>query len=247
MSETTNIYVLIDPITDEIRYLGKTEVDIRRRYAQHKYNWRREKGRLSHVNSWIKHLSENNLLPIIKLIDEVPTSEWIFWEEYWINQLKAWDCNLCNHTNGGEGVNGYKFTEESKQKRLISLSTSELWKERGKRHSEIMKDKHRNGEYDFLHKPHKEETKGKISKGLNKWYDSEGGKAYKERLSFRVKSVDKINNQEIIHDSVRAAGKHFNVDMRTITNKLENKYGNSRRAKLKNYEFHYIDCNKPLK
>lgn len=93
------IYTLTDPVTNEIRYVGKTN-DIRTRFSCHL-------GRnnpKSHKASWIASLKARNLIPIIEIIDIVPIDNWKFWEKYWISQLISWGFNLTNHTEGGDGA-----------------------------------------------------------------------------------------------------------------------------------------------
>lgn len=97
MEKKTFIYVLIDPRTNQVRYVGKTD-NIRKRYNHHLiYNGK------SHKTSWIKNLKTNGCKPIIEVIDEVPLIDWKFWEVYWISQFKTWGFDLTNNTNGGEG------------------------------------------------------------------------------------------------------------------------------------------------
>jgi hypothetical protein len=48
-------------------------------------------------------LKQKNLKPIFEIIDEV-TSDWKFWERYWIQQFKTWGFSLTNATLGGEGL-----------------------------------------------------------------------------------------------------------------------------------------------
>lgn len=242
MGKTTSIYVLKHPISDEIRYVGKTKTDVRDRYAHHKYNWKIIKGKMSHVNTWIKHLSKDNLYPIMEVVDEVPTSEWQFWEIYWIAQFKAWGCNLCNHSKGGEGNLGYKPTEESKQKRLKTLETSEAWKESNKRFSEIMKERHQNGIYTYK-SPSKEQTIKQII-SLQKWYESEEGLKYKEKISHKIKSVNLLTGEEIVHPSIKEAGRCLKLDSHAVRDKLvrNNKFKSST---VNNYDFFYLDDNHP--
>lgn len=46
---------------------------------------------------------------ILEIIDEVPTQEWKFWEEFYISLFKQWDFKLTNKNNGGGGsVGGYE-------------------------------------------------------------------------------------------------------------------------------------------
>jgi len=97
MEKLTFIYVLIDPRSNQVRYVGKTD-NLKKRYNHHLiYNGK------SHKTSWIKNLKNENKKPIIEVIDEVPITEWKFWERYWISQIRAWGFELVNNTEGGEG------------------------------------------------------------------------------------------------------------------------------------------------
>lgn len=98
--KTTNIYVLIDPITDKVRYVGKTNKPPRR----YKAHLNRARNHQTHKKNWIDYLRKKNKKPIIKVIDKVPVDEWIFWEKYWISQFRAWGFNLVNHMGGGQGT-----------------------------------------------------------------------------------------------------------------------------------------------
>ena len=49
---------------------------------------------------------------ILEIIDEVETSEWKFWECYWIEQFKQWGFKLENKNNGGGGMTHFISTPE---------------------------------------------------------------------------------------------------------------------------------------
>lgn len=97
--KTTNIYILIDPRTNLVKYVGKTN-NIRQRYMAHLNRARKHQ---IHKKNWIEQLKKEKLKPIIEIIDVVPIDNWIFWETYWISQMKTWGFDLINYTNGGEG------------------------------------------------------------------------------------------------------------------------------------------------
>lgn len=97
--ETTNIYILIDPITNMVRYVGKAN-DVSQRYKAHLNRARKHQ---VHKKNWIEKLKKQGLKPIIEVIDIVPIEDWIFWETYWISQIKTWGFDLINYTNGGDG------------------------------------------------------------------------------------------------------------------------------------------------
>lgn len=99
--ETTNIYTLTDPITNEVRYVGKAN-KVNERYNAHLNKTRKHQ---THKRNWINKLRKQGLKPIVEVIDVVPMSEWRFWERYWISQMRAWGFNLINITDGGDGTN----------------------------------------------------------------------------------------------------------------------------------------------
>ena len=131
--ETTNIYILIDPENQQVRYVGKAN-NISERYKAHLNRARKHQ---IHKLNWINSLRKKGLKPIIEVIDIVPINDWVFWETYWIAQFKAWGFKLINYTNGGDGAtfgnqtsfkkgnipwnNGKSFSQETKDKISASL------------------------------------------------------------------------------------------------------------------------------
>lgn len=92
------IYALADPITDNICYVGKTN-NLNKRKSEHNYLNREIS---SHKKNWIQKLKKNGLSPNLIVLDEVD-EDWIYWESYWIAQMRTWGFDLLNHTNGGDG------------------------------------------------------------------------------------------------------------------------------------------------
>jgi len=92
------IYVLKDPTTGEIRYVGKTN-NPKTRLTKHCA----EKGR-NHRVHWIQRLKLLGQVPVFEILDEVPIEHWQQWEVAWIEYFREQGCNLVNGTNGGEGV-----------------------------------------------------------------------------------------------------------------------------------------------
>lgn len=97
--KTTNIYILIDPLTGLVRYVGKAN-NISQRFKAHTNKARHHN---PHKMNWVNFLKKNNLKPIIEVIDIVPIKDWQFWETYWISQFKTWGYDLLNYTSGGDG------------------------------------------------------------------------------------------------------------------------------------------------
>ena len=65
----TYIYILIDPITLDIRYVGKSvnpEVRLRRHLSEARCSKKK-----SHRVHWLKSLLECNVKPKIEIIDEI--------------------------------------------------------------------------------------------------------------------------------------------------------------------------------
>jgi hypothetical protein len=234
---TTIIYSLSDPINKQIKYVGKTCVNINARYAQHIYQWKRSK-KLTHVNAWIKNLYLKNQKPIIEILDEV-IEDWAYWESYWIQQCKTWGYDLCNHTLGGEGTKGYKASQESILKRLTSLKTSKAWKEKHNRHSLIMKNKHAEGlinlGYGHLSKEKRINIGLNHSKKLknNFLINPKHVHIMNEKRRVKVHSIDDENNITYFN-SVTDAANYYKIAATNITKVCKNKA-----KKAKNLIFRY--------
>ena len=127
--EYTYIYTLSDPITGEIRYVGKTS-SLKRRIYAHINECKGD--RKSHKINWIKSLLEKNERPLISILDVINKSDWQYWEQYWIEQFKQWGFNLTNLTKGGDGGQGYKHTNLNKKK----MRDSKLGKPLSEEHKE---------------------------------------------------------------------------------------------------------------
>lgn len=98
---TAYIYTLSDPITKQIRYVGKS-VNPNRRYHAHLSLSRMAD---SHRSRWIYGLLQNGLYPIITIVDTVEDYEdWREIERSWVRfgRMMLWP--LTNETEGGDGV-----------------------------------------------------------------------------------------------------------------------------------------------
>lgn len=115
VKEKTYIYGLIEPTTNELRYIGKT-VDVNRRHRRHITEVNLHD---SHKDRWIRKLLKNNYIPEIIIIDLVKTNEWQYWEMFYIEYFKFLGCNLTNGTKGGDeppSTKGRKHSENSRIK-----------------------------------------------------------------------------------------------------------------------------------
>lgn len=113
------IYTLDDPITGEVKYVGKTARSLNKRYNEHLSSADTNKTR-NKVTCWIKSLLSKELKPTMTLVDVVG-EDWIFWEQHYICLYKSFGFNLKNSSVGGEGSCGFRHTEEHKSKLKIKM------------------------------------------------------------------------------------------------------------------------------
>lgn len=116
MKEIVKIYVLIDPITNRVRYIGRTKCSLPMRLSQHVFRAKNNKIKNNHKDNWIKSLLKLNSRPIIKLLTTVEG-----WSESHVfeqNLIKK-HCikhNLVNNDDRGEGQFNKKLSQEYKDK-----------------------------------------------------------------------------------------------------------------------------------
>jgi hypothetical protein len=109
------IYVLKDPISNEIRYVGKSnnpEKRLKRHLSRYGLieSW-------TPKNKWILYLKNNNLEPIMEVIDST-TGDINELEIKWIKHYRDLGLNLTNSTDGGDGFDwtGVKHRPETLEK-----------------------------------------------------------------------------------------------------------------------------------
>ena len=90
----TYIYILKDPISNLIRYVGKSN-NPKDRLKNHVNLSKKDQ---SHKRNWILKLKKKGLKPVMEVIDVVPIDSWQFWETYWISQIRTWGFDLINYT-----------------------------------------------------------------------------------------------------------------------------------------------------
>lgn len=171
--KTVFIYALNDPTRPHLgktRYIGKA-VDPYARYEYHVTKGLKEK---NYKCNWIKSLLAVGQNPVLEILDEVPETEWQFWEKEWIRLYRALGFRLTNATEGGDGV---VPTEELREKLRIAHSNISLEtrakmraSQLGKKHSEAQLEKMRlrmSGErHPFFGTHRSDETCKKISRSL---------------------------------------------------------------------------------
>jgi hypothetical protein len=110
------VYALLD-LDCTVRYIGKGKGA--RAYA----TWSQRNGR---CRAWLKKLRNENTSPIVLFLEEELTeSEAMEREIYWIGEFRS-SPKLTNMTNGGDGVSGYRFSEESKSRMSANRKSKTL-------------------------------------------------------------------------------------------------------------------------
>ena len=115
----TFIYALIDPRTEYIRYVGKANKPKVRLGLHLLPSQLKDK---NHRTNWIRNVLDSGHKPLMIILEEVEYSEWTSAEKKWIahyRNLPAYP-PLTNSTDGGEGIEGYVYTEEDRKRRSIA-------------------------------------------------------------------------------------------------------------------------------
>ncbi len=100
-SRAVFIYSLIDPRTNETRYVGKSI-----RPQQRLQNHMNERSNC-HRSHWLQGLKHLGLTPAMTILEKIPAgADWQEAECRWIAALKSSGARLTNNTIGGDGVTG---------------------------------------------------------------------------------------------------------------------------------------------
>ena len=116
------IYALTCPTTNEIRYIGQTYKELRKRLVEHCNPSKLVKN--THKNNWIKSLLVKKLKPNIIELD-ITTSEEVNRKEiFYIKKFKEDGYKLTNGTNGGFGHLNHPCSPETITKILNTKRTN---------------------------------------------------------------------------------------------------------------------------
>lgn len=119
------IYLLRDPQTQEIRYIGRTKNDLKIRLRGHISKAKKKK---TYKDCWITNLSNVNLKPSIELLTVVNGwKESYKYEQSLIKEYLAKGYKLTNLHDRGEGEKQRNFSNEQREK--ISNSLKKLYQE----------------------------------------------------------------------------------------------------------------------
>lgn len=114
ISRTCYVYGLIDPLSGNVRYIGKG-LDPKVRFKDHLSV--KEPG-VSHKDKWILSLRRLNLIPELTIIETTTFDKANERERFWIAEYRSLGFNLTNQTAGGDGGrgSGWKHSKETKAK-----------------------------------------------------------------------------------------------------------------------------------
>lgn len=221
---------MIDPLTLEVRYIGRTKNSLKRRLSDHISDSKSNHN--SYKKNWINSLKKLNKSPIIELIETLDCS----WEEsYIVEQRYISDyfkrgCNLVNLIDKGCGTYGIKIERPFLRKPILQYDLEGNFLKEWDSMTTVEKNLNINkklifkaltgisiktGSYMWKYKTHLN-----IKNRILSYYELKGSKK-------RVKVIQysKEGNFIKIFDSITIAGKELNIKSPcNISEAIKNKY-----------------------
>lgn len=113
------IYLLKDPRTNEVRYVGCSK-NIQQRFKNH---LNKARDLFTDKRKWLEELRTLKLKPLLEIIESVEDSNYLEREKYWIKYYREKGCNLTN--TGDINFNGNQ-TSFQKNENNISIVAIQL-------------------------------------------------------------------------------------------------------------------------
>lgn len=108
------IYILIDPFTHQVRYVGQTVRNLQVRLKHHSYG-----SKNTHIINWVKSILKKSAKPIIEQIDSCEDSETCDdLERFWIAYFRFIGARLANLSKGGQSLSPEELELFNKKKKL---------------------------------------------------------------------------------------------------------------------------------
>jgi hypothetical protein len=107
--KNVSIYLLKDPETQEVRYIGKTKVSLEKRLHEHS----RERI-TTYKGRWVESLKNKGLKPLIECVERCTDDNWQEREMFWIQHYKDLGARLTNGNEGGLGC--HQVSDETRAK-----------------------------------------------------------------------------------------------------------------------------------
>lgn len=114
------VYAIIHPLTREIQYVGQT-IDFSRRKRRHLTQANHPN---TPVHNWIQKLQREGFSPEFQVLETAPINQLDSLESFYILYFKGQGCDLKNLTDGGDGVRGYRWSSDARERQSLALKTA---------------------------------------------------------------------------------------------------------------------------
>lgn len=234
------IYGLLDPVTEQVRYVGKSKMGIKR--AKHHAQPSALNVDRTHKGNWIRKLQKDGLLYEIKIL-EGGVEDLTWREQVWIAYGRGLGWPLTNITCGGEpGPDGYKWTPEHRAKISAANRGRQLTKDQRHRFLEAVANWQMTpGRAVALEKAtsawrgrhHTEESKKRISAGqVGKKMSLEGREKIRLANSRPIRDL----TTGTIYASIKRAAEEVGLCARSICRVLKGRF-----SQTGGHQFEYAD------
>lgn len=192
------IYGLIDPNTNELRYIGKTNNQKVRLNRHHQLSHLKSN---SHHDNWIKSLLSSGQRAEMIIIETYNTYELLNQAEIdTIAYFKFIGCDLTNGTPGGDGRSNFKHSKETREK----ISKGNI----GKICSDSTKlaiSMANKGNTVNIGRVLSDETKAKIGKSNKIAHQNDTGRPHSEETKKKLSEIKKLESKitQEIADSIK--------------------------------------------
>lgn len=205
--KTSYIYVLVDPFSELVRYVGKTtNPDLRfRRHIKDAYDQKHD-----HKSNWIASVLKREGKPILKIIETCGT-DWKERETYWINYFRSQGVDLTNSKGGGDG---FEPCDETR-KRMSDAKKGKVPHNKGKTTSPEVREKQRAAAKARFARMTSDERKAYVAPALRNPSAKESGWHHTEEARAKISAANigntktrgrKRTNEELRKQSEKIKG-----------------------------------------